>query len=41
MTHIASFHGLSSNFYDGVHMRLRNMHRLLKKVLAESGRALR
>jgi len=41
MTHIATFHGSPSNFYDGVHMRLRNVHRLLRTVVAESGSALR
>ena len=41
MTHIATFHGSPSNFYDGVHMRLRNVHRLLRTAVAESGSALR
>ncbi len=41
MTHIAAFHGSPSAFYDGVHMRLPDMHRLLRAVVAESGNALR
>ena len=41
MTHIASFHGSATDFYDGVHLRLHNVHRFLTTVLAESGSALR
>ena len=41
MTSIAAFHGSPADFYDGVHMRLRDMHRFLRTVVAESGSALR
>jgi hypothetical protein len=41
MTQLASFHGSPTDFYDGVHMRLGNMHRFLTTVLAQSGSALR
>jgi hypothetical protein len=41
MTTVESFGGSPGGFYDGVHMLVPNMHRLLDAVLARSGNALR
>jgi hypothetical protein len=38
---VASFGGNPDGFYDGVHMLVPNMQRLLTAVLARSGAALR